>query len=71
MRRLRILTWHIPGSYLFYLSQLEHDIYIPVTSDKRLGYYGRTPSYSWPSNIIEVPAESVHHMRFDCVIYQH
>lgn len=71
MKRLKLFTWHIHGSYLFYLSQLDHDIYIPTTTIGGLGYYGRTSSYAWPANIIEVPAERVSQMEFDCVIYQH
>jgi NAD(P)-dependent dehydrogenase (short-subunit alcohol dehydrogenase family) len=30
MRRLRILTWHIHGSYLYYLVQGPHDFLVPV-----------------------------------------
>jgi hypothetical protein len=71
MKRLKLFTWHIHGSYLFYLSFLNHDIYIPVRTDGGLGYYGRTPSFPWPANIIEIPAEEARSMKFDCVLYQH
>lgn len=71
MRRLRIFTWHIHGSYLYYLSQLDHDIFIPITPDRSLGYYGRTPSYPWSPNVKEIPAAAIKDTRFDCVIYQH
>ncbi len=71
MKRLRLFTWHVHGSYLYYLSQLPHDIYIPISPDGGLGYYGRTATYEWPSNVIEIPAELVADVRFDCVIYQH
>ncbi len=30
MRRLRVLTWHVHGSYLYYLTQAPHDFYLPV-----------------------------------------
>lgn len=70
MRRLRIFTWHVHGSYLFYLSGLPHDLYVPVKPGRPPGYGGRTASYSWPDNVIEVPAEKVRDFEFDCVLYQ-
>ena len=32
-RRLRILTWHVHGNYLYYLTQVPHDFYL-VTSPR-------------------------------------
>jgi glycosyltransferase involved in cell wall biosynthesis len=71
MERLKILTWHIHGSYLYYLSQIPHDIYLPVKKTRPMGYGGRTLSYPWPDNIKEIPAEEVRHQDFDCILYQH
>lgn len=70
-KRLRILTWHIHGSYLYYLAQMRHNLYLPVREKRDLGYFGRTKSYPWPENVIEVPVEEVPTTDFDCVIYQH
>ncbi len=39
--KIKIFTWHIHGSYLFYLSQGNYDIYIPTKPEKTEGYYGR------------------------------
>jgi len=69
-RRLKIFTWHIHGSYLFYLSQGPYDIYIPVTTPVREGYYGRGETFPFGSNVIEVPAEEVKDMSFDCILFQ-
>ncbi len=69
-RPLRILTWHIHGSYLYYLVQSTHDFFLPVKSGKPDGYAGRTESYAWPQNVHEVPAEDVRHMEFDCILFQ-
>lgn len=33
MRPLRVLTWHIHGSYLYYLSQTPVEFYLPVKPD--------------------------------------
>ena len=43
MRPLRILTWHIHGSYLQYLSSIRHEIFLPVKPDRPTGYGG--PAY--------------------------
>jgi len=68
--RLRIFTWHIHGSYLFYLSQGNFDIYIPVTDEKKEGYYGRGETFPFGPNVIEVPASEVRNLEFDCILYQ-
>lgn len=67
---LRILTWHIHGNYLFYLSRVPHDLYVPVTPDRREGYGGRTPGLPWPDNLHELPADSVRDHAFDCILFQ-
>jgi hypothetical protein len=70
-RPLRILTWHVHGAYLYYLSQTGHDIILPTKVDGADGYLGRTPSYDWPRNVHEVPAEQVRDLSFDLVLFQH
>ena len=56
-RRLRILTWHVHGSYLRYLSELPHDLYLPVGRDDVPGYGGRGATFDWPDSVHEVPIE--------------
>lgn len=68
--RLKIFTWHIHGSYLYYLSQCNFDIYIPVNSKKNEGYYGRGKTFLFGDNVIEVPANEVKDLPFDCVLFQ-
>ena len=71
MRRLRILIWHVHGSYLYYLSHLPHDFYVPVAPGRPSGYVGLPDGgFPWPANLHEVPAESVRGLRLDCVIAQ-
>lgn len=69
-RRLRILTWHIHGNYLYYLAQCPHDFYVPVKPERPEGYGGRLPGFDWPDNLHDVPAEEVKHREFDCILYQ-
>jgi glycosyltransferase involved in cell wall biosynthesis len=69
-RPLRILTWHIHGSYLFNLVQAPHDFYVPVKPGKPDRYIGLTDAYEWPDNLHEIPADEVHNAQFDCIIFQ-
>jgi glycosyltransferase involved in cell wall biosynthesis len=68
--RLRIFTWHIHGSYLFYLSQGNYDLYIPVNEQRTEGYYGRGETFPFGVNVIEVPAGQVKEMEFDLILFQ-
>jgi glycosyltransferase involved in cell wall biosynthesis len=69
-RKLKIFTWHIHGSYLYYLSQGHYDIYIPVTKEKTEGYYGRGETFPFGENVIEIAAEDVKYESFDCILFQ-
>lgn len=69
-RPLRIFTWHVHGSYLYYLSQVPHEFYIPVDEAGSPGYGGRTSSYPWPANVIAVPKDEVCRREFDCILFQ-
>ncbi|HEY9480166.1 MAG TPA: glycosyltransferase [Gemmatimonadaceae bacterium] len=69
-RRLRILTWHVHGSYLYYLTHVRHDFYIPVKPGRPAGYGGRAGSFPWPDNLHEVPASELRNLDVDCVLYQ-
>lgn len=68
-RRPRVLTWHVHGNYLYYLTQADCDFFLPV-ADGKSGYSGRSGSFPWGRNVIEVPADEVRHLDIDCVIYQ-
>lgn len=70
MRPLRILTWHIHGSYLYYLVQSHHEFYLPIKPDRPEGYGGRTHNFPWPKTVYDVPAEQVKELEFDCILFQ-
>lgn len=70
MRRLRVLTWHVHGNYLWYLSNLPHEIYLPVKPGRPAGYSGRGATFTWSDNVHEVAAEDVPGLDLDCVISQ-
>lgn len=69
-RPLRVLTWHIHGSYLYYLVQSRHEFYVPVKPDGPEGYGGRSGSFPWPDTLHEIPAEEVRGHSFDCIVFQ-
>lgn len=70
MKRLKIFTWHVHGSYLYYLSHIPHEIYLPKKANGETGYCGITKSYHWPSNVYEIPFDEVKNQQFDCILYQ-
>jgi len=65
MRRLKILTWHTRGSYLYYLSQAPHDFFV-------LPAPGRTDAhdYPWGDNVHHLPAAAARTRQFDCILFQ-
>lgn len=69
-KRMRIFTWHIHGSYLFYLSQGNYDIYIPVNEQRSERYCGRGNTFPFGANVIEVRAEEVKSLDFDVLLFQ-
>ncbi len=70
MKRLKILIWHIHGSYLNTLARIDQDWYLPVKPGRPEGYGGRGRTFDLPANVQEVPAERVRDLDLDLVIYQ-
>jgi hypothetical protein len=68
---VRILTWHVHGSYLWYLSHLPHELHLPVRPGRPEGYGGRSGSFPWPDTVVEVPAGQVRERGYDVVLTQH
>ena len=69
-RRLRVLTWHVHGNYLYYLSQAPHDFYLVTKPGAPPGYAGRTGSLPWGDNVHEVDSDAVRGGQFDCILFQ-
>lgn len=70
MRRLKILVWHIHGSYLNALARVDHDWITPVCPGKPEGYGGRGATFDLPDNLVEVPHDRVRDLDLDLVVYQ-
>jgi hypothetical protein len=69
-RRLRILTWHVHGNYLWYLTQVPHDWYLVVDDARSPGRSGRSGTLPWGPNVHEVHVDQLRDTRFDAVLYQ-
>lgn len=70
-RRLRVLTWHVHGNYLYYLTQAPHDFWLVTRPGHPPGYAGRSGVLPWGNNVHEVDAAVVAQRDFDVVLYQH
>jgi hypothetical protein len=70
VRRLKVLIWHIHGSYLNALTRTDHDWYLPVKEGRPVGYAGRGRTFDMPPWVREVSADEVASLDLDLVIYQ-
>ena len=70
LRPLRILTWHVHGSYLLYLSRIPHEIVVPAKPGRPHRYGGLTDNFTWPANLREVPADEVRDLELDAILFQ-
>jgi len=69
-RKLRILTWHVHGNYLYYLSQVPHTFLLPVDEARSPGFNGRAGTLPWGDNVVEVPVAELRMTPFDCILFQ-
>ncbi len=69
-RRLRILTWHTHGAYLYYLTQAPHDFYVLSKPGRPAGYGGRCGHIPWGPNVHDLPVDEAARQPFDCIVFQ-
>ncbi|WP_280156241.1 glycosyltransferase family 4 protein [Piscinibacter sp. XHJ-5] len=69
-RRLRVLTWHVHGNYLYYLTQVPHDFYLVTDAERSTHHTGRSGRLPWGDNVHEAPVERIAQMEFDVVLFQ-
>ena len=70
MRRLKVLTWHTHGSYLYYLSQAPHEFFVLSRPGRPPGYGGRCGHIPWGDNVHDLPVEAARDGQFDCILFQ-
>ncbi|HMN79737.1 MAG TPA: glycosyltransferase family 4 protein [Burkholderiaceae bacterium] len=69
-RKLRILTWHVHGNYLWYLTQVPHQFFLVTDAARSAHHTGRSGTLPWGDNVHEAPVERIRQMDFDVVLYQ-
>ncbi len=69
-RPLRILTWHVHGNYMYYLSQVPHEFYLVADADRTPHHGGRCGTLPWGDNVHDAPVERLRDMAFDVVLFQ-
>ncbi|HZZ91947.1 MAG TPA: glycosyltransferase family 4 protein [Usitatibacter sp.] len=69
-RPLKILTWHVHGNYLYYLTQVPHEWYVLSKPDRGPGYAGRWGNLPWGDNVHDMPVDEVQEHDFDCIVFQ-
>ncbi|MCM5679484.1 glycosyltransferase family 4 protein [Schlegelella sp. S2-27] len=69
-RRLKILTWHVHGNYLYYLTQVPHDFYLVTDTERSPHHTGRSGTLPWGDNVFEAHVEQIRDMAFDVILFQ-
>ena len=67
---MRILLWHVHGSWTTSFVQGGHSYLLPVTPDRGPDGLGRARTWDWPASVREVPAEDLRDTAVDVVVLQ-
>jgi len=67
---MRILIWHVHGSWTTAFVQGDHEYLIPVTPDRGPDGLGRARTWDWPDNAVEVTLEQAVDTDVDLVVLQ-
>ncbi|MGW7262199.1 glycosyltransferase [Streptomyces sp. NPDC054842] len=67
---MRILIWHVHGSWTTAFVQGPHTYVVPVTPDRGPDGLGRARTFDWPDSVIELPPERLRDADIDVVILQ-
>jgi glycosyltransferase involved in cell wall biosynthesis len=67
---MRILLWHVHGSWTTSFVQGGHDYLLPVTPDRGPDGLGRARTWDWPANVVEVAPADLRDTDVDLVVLQ-
>jgi glycosyltransferase involved in cell wall biosynthesis len=67
---MRILLWHVHGSWTTAFVQGAHDYVVPVLPDRGPDGVGRARSWDWPATVVERPPEALRDEQLDVVVLQ-
>lgn len=67
---MRVLAWHVHGSWMTSFVQGAHDYVVPVDADRSPDGLGRARTWDWPARVREVPVERLREEPVDVVVLQ-
>jgi hypothetical protein len=67
---MRILAWHVHGSWMTSFVSGDHDYVIPMTPDRDPDGRGRAQTWDWPTRAREVAVADLRDEPFDVVVLQ-
>jgi hypothetical protein len=67
---MRILLWHVHGSWTTAFVQGRHEYLVPVVPDRGPDGRGRAQTWTWPAGVVEVSPERLAREPVDAVIVQ-
>jgi hypothetical protein len=67
---VRILLWHVHGSWTTSFVQGQHQYLMPVTPDRDCDGLGRARTWTWPESVVDVPSDRLRDADFDIVLLQ-
>jgi glycosyltransferase involved in cell wall biosynthesis len=67
---VRILLWHVHGSWTTSFVQGEHDYLLPLTPGRDSDGLGRARTWDWPASVVEVPYDELRNVDVDVVVLQ-
>jgi hypothetical protein len=67
---MRILMWHVHGSWTTAFVQGHHRYLLPVTPGRDSNGLGRARTWEWPQSAVEVPFEELRNLDFDLILLQ-
>jgi len=67
---MKILLWHVHGSWTTAFVQGRHTYYLPLVPGRGPEGRGRAQTWTWPENAVEIDAETARRTAFDAVIFQ-
>jgi Glycosyl transferases group 1 len=67
---MRILLWHVHGSWTTSFVQGVHDYLLPLTPGRDSDGLGRARTWDWPASVVEVPHDRLLDTDIDLVVLQ-
>lgn len=67
---MRVLIWHLHGSWMTSFVQGPHEYLVPVTPGRGPFGLGRARTWAWPANVTEVTSQQLRDTAVDVVVLQ-